>query len=370
MYPVEIKKEFKHLVPPLSDAEYSQLEENIVLEGCREPLVCWRGIVVDGHNRLSICQEHGLPFEIVNKDFSDADGAEIWILTNQLGRRNLSDDQRAIIVDELIQKQAKISRETQLGDARKIKELGSVSNDVVQHSEKLDTRKEYSREAQISQRKIQKARKLRKEFPALADKVRLGEVTIHEAMKEVKKEEFKNKIEIIKQNIITKPDGLFDVIVIDPPWPYGSEYSPNDRRVASPYPEMSIEEIGNLSLPSSCDCSLWLWTTHRFIFEAKGIMDLWGFEYKGIVVWDKESLGIGSYLRMQCEFCLLGIKGKPVFLNNDSRDIVREKRREHSRKPDLFYSIIEKLCFGRKLEYFSREERPGYESYGNETSKF
>ena len=166
------------------------------------------------------------------------------------------------------------------------------------------------------------------------------------------------------------PDGLFDVIVIDPPWNYGGNYNPDGRRVSSPYPEMALDELKELAIPSSDDCVLWLWTTHKFIWDAKFLLEHWGFDYKAILTWDKDKMGMGSWLRMQCEFCLMGVKGKPILLRNDVRDIINEPRRQHSRKPDSFYNIVETLTIGRKLDYFSREPKEGWEGYGAETAKF
>ena len=69
--------------------------------------------------------------------------------------------------------------------------------------------------------------------------------------------------------------------------------------------------------------------------------------------------------RLQCEFCLVGIKGNPVLDNNNThRDIIEESRREHSRKPEAFYTMVDKLCVGRKLDYFGREEKVGWEVFG------
>ena len=166
------------------------------------------------------------------------------------------------------------------------------------------------------------------------------------------------------------PKGEYDVIVIDPPWPYGTEYNEETRRVASPYPEMSLEQIKGIRLPTFDNCVLWLWTTHRFIKDAFDILEGWGFEYKLTLVWDKQKLGMGDWLRCQSEFCLLGIKGKPAWNLTNERDLISEARREHSRKPDGFYNIVKSLTKGRRLDYFSREERGGFVSYGDETNKF
>jgi N6-adenosine-specific RNA methylase IME4 len=166
------------------------------------------------------------------------------------------------------------------------------------------------------------------------------------------------------------PEGKFEIIMMDVPWNYGTQYNPEGRRVANPYPEMSIEEIKNLDIPASENCILFFWTTQKFLRDSFEIVEHYGFDYKGAIVWDKEKIGMGEWLRMQCEFCLVAIKGKPIWQHHDIRDIIREPRREHSRKPDAIYSLIDEKLVGRKLDYFSREKREGWEVFGNDTQKF
>jgi N6-adenosine-specific RNA methylase IME4 len=190
----------------------------------------------------------------------------------------------------------------------------------------------------------------------------------------VKKDEREKQIEEIRQKIeqeeIVAPSGNFDVIAIDPPWNYGREYDPETSRVANPYPEMTTDEISKIELPSKDDSVLFLWTTHAFLKDAFRLLTDWGYNYKATIVWDKERMGMGATIRMQCEFCLLATKGKPVINGASERDIIREARREHSRKPDAFYAMVERMCIGRKLDYFSREQRTGWDTYGAETQKF
>jgi len=186
---------------------------------------------------------------------------------------------------------------------------------------------------------------------------------------EIRKQDIeKQKVEIAKIDL--RVNGLFDLIIIDPPWNYGRDYDPEGSRVANPYPEMTFNELSKIKIPSEDNCILWLWTTHAFIWDAKKLMDLWGFEYKAILIWNKEKIGMGSWLRMQTEFCLLGIKGKPIWDVHDLRDIISEPRREHSRKPEAFYDMITKYFPGKRAEYFSREIRPGFEPIGNDINKF
>jgi len=167
------------------------------------------------------------------------------------------------------------------------------------------------------------------------------------------------------------PTDNYSCIVIDPPWNYGTQYDTNGRRAANPYPEMSFDQIAELKIKAKPDCIMFLWTTHKFIWDAKKLLEKWGFEYRSIIVWDKEKMGMGDLFRMQCEFCLVGIKGKPLLNNpHNIRDIIKEPRREHSRKPEAFYKIVDTLYKGEKLEYFAREQRDGYAVYGNDTNKF
>lgn len=197
---------------------------------------------------------------------------------------------------------------------------------------------------------------------------------------EEKKEErivkIEKQIEDINTGKLPELQGKFSVVSVDPPWPYEGEsekvttYDPNGRRVANPYPEMSIESIKSIELPVLDDSIVFLWTTHKFIKDAFDILQAWGFEYKATMVWDKEKIGMGAWLRMQCEFCLVGIKGKPYWENTSYRDIIREPRREHSRKPDAFFEMVENITKGRRLEYFSREKRNNWEVFGNDTDKF
>jgi anti-sigma-K factor RskA len=94
-----IDPEFKGLIQPLSADERQQLEHNITTEGeCREAIILWGKIIVDWHNRYEICTRHGIEFGIREMEFESRDAAKIWILNEQLGRRNLHEAARIEIV--------------------------------------------------------------------------------------------------------------------------------------------------------------------------------------------------------------------------------------------------------------------------------
>ncbi len=96
---MHVDAEFAALCPPLAREEYAELEASILAEGCRDALMVWReeGILLDGHNRKRICDEHGLPFRTTEQSFSDRDAATEWVLRNQLGRRNLAPDAASLM---------------------------------------------------------------------------------------------------------------------------------------------------------------------------------------------------------------------------------------------------------------------------------
>ena len=94
---LNIDDELRDLIPPLTMEEYEQLEQNILEEGIRDALIVWGDTIVDGHNRYNIALEHGLPFEVDNRDFESKDEVINWMIDNQLGRRNLSPQQQSYL---------------------------------------------------------------------------------------------------------------------------------------------------------------------------------------------------------------------------------------------------------------------------------
>jgi len=93
MQDIIIDEEFKFLLPPLDKTTYTQLEENILQHGCREPLVLWEGILIDGHNRYEISKKHDIPFKTVNMEFDSRENVIIWMISTQVLRRNLTPTQ-------------------------------------------------------------------------------------------------------------------------------------------------------------------------------------------------------------------------------------------------------------------------------------
>lgn len=95
---LKIDPQFKNLIRPLHKKEYLQLEETLLANGCRDPLIVWNGLLIDGHNRYEICTRHKIPFAIIEMDFACQEDVVAWICANQLGRRNISEETRRFLI--------------------------------------------------------------------------------------------------------------------------------------------------------------------------------------------------------------------------------------------------------------------------------
>ena len=175
-----------------------------------------------------------------------------------------------------------------------------------------------------------------------------------------------------------EPDGFFDLIVIDPPWEFNIKYDEvtgYGRAGLRDYPEMPFQDILNIRLPMAEDCFIFLWVVQSFLLRTHEVIQAWGLDLIDTIVWDKEILGIGSRIRRQHEYCFILERGKPTWVGNDIRSIIREQRTSHSTKPIKLYEIINNnYPHFRKLDYFSRghdnrKHNKTWEHYGNEAEQ-
>ena len=114
-YHLIIDPEFQRLIPPLSAKEREILEENILRDGCREPLVIWNDIILDGHNRYEICRQHSLPFEVKDVTLESRDEAVAWICANQMGRRNITEETRRYLIGKRFEVEKRIGARNATG---------------------------------------------------------------------------------------------------------------------------------------------------------------------------------------------------------------------------------------------------------------
>lgn len=161
----------------------------------------------------------------------------------------------------------------------------------------------------------------------------------------------------------------FGTIYADPPWSYGNQgtRSATDNH----YETMTLEEIAALPVAELAaeQCHLHLWTTNAFLHDSFHLFEQWGFDFKSLLVWDKDKFGIGNYWRLQTEYLLLGVKGGLTFLNHSQPNIVRGARTRHSAKPEQVRRMIEKVSPGPRLEMFARRISEGWVAWGNEIER-
>ena len=188
---IKVDPALKALIPPLSTEERDLLEQNILAHGCRDPLVVWQGVLLDGHNRLEICERHGLGYETVALEFDSLEQARVWMRDNQMGRRNLSTAWRIDL--QLANKEdlAKIGAEKRAhGQTAPGKTLLSQNDKSDKPPEpKHDTRKEIAKAANTSTGMVGMAEVVRKQAPELWEKAKRDEVTVSAAYKTIKKKE-------------------------------------------------------------------------------------------------------------------------------------------------------------------------------------
>ena len=118
---------------------------------------------------------------------------------------------------------------------------------------------------------------------------------------------------------------------------------------------------------------LWLWATNMFMLEALRLVEVWGFGRWGapgfnhtILTWVKDKIGLGRWLRGQTEHCLVAVRGSLPPRRRNVPTVLHAKATGHSGKPEEFYSLVEGLCPGSKVELFSRQARPGWTCHGDE----
>ena len=168
----------------------------------------------------------------------------------------------------------------------------------------------------------------------------------------------------------------YKTIYCDPPWNMSGSGLFKRLSAGEKYTVMKLQDIKNMKdfiqQLADEDCHLYMWVTSNFLQDGLDTMKHWGFRYITNVVWNKTTgCGMGQYFRTQHEICLFGTKGKTQ-LNKKQYvvSVISAPRREHSRKPEQMYDLIEKVSPGPYIELFARNTREGWDSWGNEVGKF
>ena len=176
----------------------------------------------------------------------------------------------------------------------------------------------------------------------------------------------------------------FGTILADPPWQFQNrtgKMAPEHKRL-SRYPTMTLDAICDLPVEAVADARahLYLWVPNALLPEGLKVMEHWGFKYKSNLIWYKvrkdggpDRRGVGFYFRNVTEILLFGVRGKDVRTLDAGRsqeNIIATQKREHSRKPDEQYDLIEACSWGPRLEMFARGPRKNWTVWGNQDDDY
>lgn len=173
---IKINNELRAYIDPLTVNEYAALERSILAEGCRDALVLWGDVLIDGHNRYAICQKHGIEFKTVQNDsFATIEDVMLWMIDNHLARRSVSDFQRGMLA---LRKKAILAARAKVQQENKQE---TIPADLPEQPP-LNTREEVAKVAGISSNAISQIEKIQKTAaPELVDAVRSGTISLNAA---------------------------------------------------------------------------------------------------------------------------------------------------------------------------------------------
>jgi len=179
-------------------------------------------------------------------------------------------------------------------------------------------------------------------------------------------------------------DQRFATVLADPPWQFQNrtgKMAPEHKRL-SRYPTMTLQEIKDLPVEAIVQdrAHLYLWVPNALLAEGLQVMEHWGFTYKTNLIWYKirkdggpDRRGVGFYFRNVTEMLLFGVRGGKVRTLDPGRtqeNIISSMKREHSRKPDEQYGLIENCSWGPRIELFARGPRQGWTVWGNQSDDY
>ncbi|MDN8089939.1 MT-A70 family methyltransferase [Burkholderia multivorans] len=363
-----------HLFPVMNDDEFEQFKEDIREHGQQIPILVQNGQLIDGRHRYRACCELGIEPKI--EEVAAGQSIERLVVSLNHHRRHLSDSQRAMIAGRLAniglggnqhtggvsQQQAAEDLHVSVASVQRAKSvLKNGADELIQAVDAgqidVSNAAEIAKLPQPSQRKVlsvidadilKQAKAIRQVLTDERRKQRLAEIEAKRA----------------NNKPLDPTMGQYSVILADPPWDYMGE-------MAVGYPTMTPDEICAMPVSDLAteDAVLFLWCSASLMQEALDVIKAWGFTFKTQAIWNKVHAGMGSYFRIQHEHLMIATRGNIPEVPYGARvpSLFEEPRREHSRKPDCAYEMIEAM-YGElnKIELFCRTPRNGWAAWGNE----
>jgi len=359
------------LFPLMSDSELQPIIDDMHMRGYDPsfPIILHDGLILDGRNRYRAAQQAGV--EPLYSSFSGKDPLEFVIRSN-LNRRHLSETQRAVIAETLANMPVGRNWNSNSANLPNNYYVPSGSGFVNRATGERLNQTKASALLNVSPRLIRTVKAIKRDAPELVERMRVGEITAHEATAIINDQKRADKLKTISANNAPLKAGRkrYSVICADPPWRYEFSETKN-RQVENQYPTMSLEEIRAFPIDTvaSPDCILFLWATSPKLAEALSVIEAWGFIYRTCMVWVKDKIGMGYYARQQHELILIATRGKipaPEPAHRPS-SVVQAPRGEHSEKPQELYDLIEAMYPNLdRLEMFARGKRKNWDVWGNQ----
>ncbi len=380
---IKVDHRFARLLPLTQGKEFESLVEDIKSRGVMVDLLVTReGLLLDGHRRLAAAKKAGL-FKVPAKRL-DVQERRSWkkavAIAVNLHRRHLIEAQRANLGSSLLRiERVKATERRKDGQERGRKNRGQV---VVDDRHPLPKEKDRAteraaRSVGISRQTFERVEAVKQHDPELAQRMLDGKLSVTSAYNKVKVQQFKSRVE--KEQSSSKGKGLvkdlrrvagqYRAVYLDPPWHYEDSRSrgaAGRQYLTVPTKKLCRMPVGKLAHEDGCH--FWMWTTWPMIREGAPhqVLESWGLRWVGEIVWDKESLGVGHYIRSRTEVLILAISGNLKLYSDCINQVVRSKRGRHSKKPQEFYELIEEVSPGPRLEMFARSKRKGWDRWGYE----
>ena len=375
--------------PMMDEARLAELVESIRTHGQQVPILLYEDQVLDGRNRARACEMLGIDPRC--EQWSGGNPyLHVWALNGT--RRDLEPGQRcAIRLDiqqasgawEAEQEARRAKANEARADAARAQianqprgsggrvEPGPVSGDTAPGPDRR-ARVDLAAAAGVSPATAARVLALANKRPDLIAEVRAGTLSLPDATRAARHDEVKAKLDEVAAQPADQADGLFDVLVIDPPWPLQKiERDQRPNQIGLDYPTMTEEELLSLPIPAAETCHVWLWTTHKFLPVAFRMLEAWGLSYVCTFVWHKPG-GVQPYGLPQynCEFALYARRGAPMFLDTKAFPVCFDAPRgAHSEKPEAFYDVVRRVTGGRRIDMFNRRQIEGFAGWGKEAAR-
>lgn len=385
MFPRMAEEEFAALVSSMAEGGYDN----------RFPIITLGDLILDGRNRYFAAQAAGV--QPTTAEAPDGCDPFKYVLDIHDGRRNLTAIQRGLIrfeglkQSEAFQSRLQAAREQarearaaalearrdtgtgQAGAAPVVpRDAGTQDTDTpaMEPKDKNITAALYAEELGISRAQTERVMRIAKR-PELAAAVVAGSMKAEEALRKISVEQQREALESTAALQAKAIEGVFDVIIMDPPWPIekiARDVSPEQNLM--PYPTMTLEEIGALKVPAADNCHVFVWTTQKYLPATFALLNKWGLKYNCVFTWHKDG-GFKPYGEpmFNSEFVVYARKGSPVWVDEkDFKTSFTAPRGVHSAKPDAFYNMIRRVTAGRRLDMFNRRKIEGFEVWGKEAA--